>query len=70
MDVVQGNDGVYDGSFVDHYIVPLLYPDILFSGKFPDYGFVIIGFGVLIINGILYWRLYKKIRNQPKGVII
>ena len=33
----------YATSFVEHYMVPLIYPDLLFAGGFPRSGFIAIG---------------------------
>ena len=49
----------YDISFVEHYIQPLLYPDILFEGHFPQYGFLLIGLFILAINIIVYWQIIR-----------
>jgi len=50
----------YPESFVEHYILPLIYPDLLFAGKFPPEGFIVIGLFVLVINGAIYWRLWRR----------
>jgi hypothetical protein len=53
-----GAEAGYHGSFVEHYILPLIYPDLLFSGGFPAWGFTAIGVLVLAVNGVVYWRLW------------
>lgn len=54
----------YDTSFVDRYIVPLIYPELLFPGGFPESGFMWIGVFILVLNSLIYWRLWHR-RRQP-----
>ncbi len=56
----------YDTSFVEHYIVPLIYPDLLFPGGFPRAGFVAIGVFVVAVNAAIYWRLWRKLRGSAR----
>ncbi len=53
----------YPGGFVERYIIPLIYPDMLLPGGFPRYGFIAIGIAVLIINAGIYWRIRKKLTD-------
>ena len=53
----------YATSFVEHYLVPLIYPDLLFPGGFPRSGFIAIGVFVLALNGAIYWRAWKRRRR-------
>ena len=55
----QGALAGYETSFVEQYLLPLLYPEVLF-GSFPRWGFVAIGVFVLALNGLIYWRLIKR----------
>ncbi len=55
----KGSSAGYGTSFVDHYLMPLIYPDLLFPGGFPKIGFVAIGVFVLLVNAVIYWRLWK-----------
>ena len=32
----------YSTSFVEHYLLPVIYPDLLFPGGFPRSGFIVI----------------------------
>lgn len=57
--VLGGAQG-YADSFVEHYILPLIYPALLFPGGFPRQGFVAIGAVVLLVNGVIYWRLWSR----------
>ena len=54
----------YGASFVEHYLVPLIYPDLLFPGGFPRSGFIAIGIFVLALNGAIYWRAWMRHRRQ------
>ncbi len=56
----------YDTSFIEHYIVPLIYPDLLFPGGFPRAGFIAIGLFVLAVNAVIYWRVWKKLRGAVR----
>jgi hypothetical protein len=55
----------YTTSFVEHYLVPLIYPELLFPGGFPRAGFMAIGVFVLALNSVIYWRIWK--RHHPPG---
>ena len=57
----------YSNSFVEHYIVPLLYPEQLFQGQFPRSGFLWIGAFILILNGLIYWRLWVKRQTRQNN---
>ena len=49
----------YGSGFIENYLLPLIYPEILF-GDFPRYGFIMIGLFVLVFNGFIYWRLRAR----------
>ena len=57
----------YGASFVEHYMVPLIYPDLLFAGGFPRSGFIAIGVFVLAFNAAIYWRAWKRRRRSVTG---
>jgi len=52
-------DQGYGSGFIEHYLLPLIYPEILF-GDFPRYGFTMIGIFVLVVNGYIYGRLRSR----------
>ncbi len=58
----RGGDTGYTTGFVEHYIIPLLYPAQL-SRKIQ------IGFGLIVlgINFVIYWSLWAKIRKAEIG---
>ncbi|HJM52064.1 MAG TPA: DUF2784 domain-containing protein [Alphaproteobacteria bacterium] len=55
----QGALAGYETSFIEQYLLPLLYPEVLL-GSFPRWGFVAMGISVLVLNGLIYWRLIKR----------
>ncbi|MBF0180673.1 MAG: DUF2784 domain-containing protein [Magnetococcales bacterium] len=57
---IQGLAAGYPDSFVEHYLWPLIYPEMWFPGGFPAWGFVAIGCGVLVINGFFYARVFQR----------
>lgn len=57
--ISAGGSG-YSGGFIEHYILPIIYPSVL-TRELQ----VIFGIAVLIINLIVYWRVcVKYIRNH------
>ena len=56
----------YGASFVEHYLLPLIYPDLLFPGGFPRGGFIAIGVFVLAVNAVIYWRVWKNRRGAAR----
>jgi hypothetical protein len=60
----KGGAPVYQEDFIEHYIVPLLYPEAL-SRNLQ----IILGSIVLVINVIVYWRfLSQKSKDHlPNG---
>ena len=55
-----GAEQGYSGSFIETYLLPLLYPDLLFDGGFPRIGFIAIGVFVLAVNTAIYARLIRR----------
>ena len=51
----------YSGGFVDHYIVPLIYPDA------PSDFFLKAGIFLLVINLVLYGLLIIRMRTKRPG---
>ena len=49
------NIGGYDGGFIDHYLVPLVYP----SGLTSDTQ-ILLGLVVLFINVVIYVLIWRK----------
>ena len=58
----SGAEAGYTSSFIERYILPVIYPETLF-GVFPRAGFIAMGLFVLLLNGGLYWRLWTRNRH-------
>ena len=63
---MRGAAAGYKTSFVENYILPLIYPDLLLSGGFPRSGFIWIGLFVLALNGVIYWRIIRNFRKTTR----
>ncbi|MBF0460782.1 MAG: DUF2784 domain-containing protein [Magnetococcales bacterium] len=62
----MSHDAGYTTSFVEHYLLPLIYPALWFPGGFPAWGFPVIGCGVLLLNGAVYVHIWRRSRqNRP-----
>lgn len=59
-----GNADVYSGGFVDHYIVPIVYPPGL-----TRQAQVVLGVLILAINLVIYYKFLtgKRKAGEPKG---
>ncbi len=57
---MRGAEAGYQSGFVDHYILPLIYPELLLGAAFPKSGFFWIGLFVLTFNAVIYWRLWRR----------
>jgi hypothetical protein len=54
----RGGEAGYAGGFIDHYIIPVIYPPGLTRGMQ-----LAIGVGVLLINAFVYWKVLQRFRN-------
>ncbi len=59
---LAAGEGGYAGGFIDHYIVPLIYPAGLTRGIQ-----LLLGLALLILNGLLYGYLWRKRRRRPRS---
>jgi hypothetical protein len=57
-------DGGYSGTFIEQYILPILYP----SGLTRELQ-IIIGIAVMAVNGLIYTLLFIRKRRQRKHEI-
>jgi hypothetical protein len=48
----------YHGGFIEHYLLPLIYP----AGLTPEIG-IVLGVGVLLVNGVVYALLWRRRRG-------
>jgi len=62
----KGADAGYATSFVEQYILPVVYPGLLFPGGIPRSGFILMGIFVLGLNVLIYWRVLKRRRGLPR----
>ena len=58
----RGGDTGYATGFVEHYIIPLLYPAQLTRKMQIGFGLIVLG-----INLVIYWGLWAKIRKAEIG---
>lgn len=54
----QGGLGGYEGGFIEHYILPVLYPSGLTRTVQLVLGVVVVG-----VNLIIYWQVYRRGRT-------
>ena len=59
--LLRAGEEAYRGGFIDHYIVPLIYPDAN-----PSF-FLVAGIFLLILNGVIYAWIIKRIRKKKPG---
>jgi hypothetical protein len=58
---VQGGGAAYSTSFVEHYLVPVLYPSELTRGLQ-----VLLGAFVIILNAVVYGTLLRQHRGSSR----
>jgi hypothetical protein len=58
----QGGAAGYEGGFVEHYILPVLYPRALTRDVQ-----ILLGVIVILLNLFVYWRVFRRLRPTPKG---
>jgi hypothetical protein len=59
----HAGDGAYQGAFVDHYVMPVLYPEGLTRNI--QY---ILGGGILILNLTLYFIVLRRLRHRKRAL--
>lgn len=55
----KAGTGVYEGDFIDHYIIPLIYPENL-TPQFQ----VVLGSLVIVLNLVIYGFFWYRIRRK------
>ena len=50
---------MYEGDFIQHYVLPVLYPSELTRGVQSGLGAL-----ALVINAVVYWYVWKQIRTE------
>jgi Protein of Unknown function (DUF2784) len=58
----RGGDAGYTGGFVDHYLLPIVYP----AGLTPHFQ-VVLGIGVFALNIVVYWMLWRRKHDLTAG---
>lgn len=58
----QAGAAGYGGGFIEHYITATLYPLGLTRSIQ-----LLLGAGVLLVNGLIYWRLLSRQRRTDRG---
>jgi hypothetical protein len=53
----RGGEQGYAGGFIQHYLLPVIYP----SGLTREIQ-IALGIFVLALNGMIYWRLWRRAR--------
>lgn len=56
-----GGEAGYQGSFVEHYLLPLIYPHDL-SREVQ----IALGAGVLVVNGIAYFLMLCRVKRRGR----
>ena len=59
----QGGAAGYEGGFVEHYLLPVLYPRALTRDVQIALGLI-----VLLLNILVYWQFVRRRRFPPGGV--
>ena len=52
----------YAGGFVEHYLMPVLYPVGLTRGV--QY---LLGATVVLVNAAVYWQVFRRVRRDGRG---
>lgn len=55
----EAGDAGYAGGFVEHYVIPLIYPDALTSR-----GQIALGIGILALNAAVYAFAWRRWRHE------
>jgi hypothetical protein len=54
----QGGEAGYQTGFIEHYLVPLIYP-----APFPRGLQVVLGLLVVVVNLAIYWWIWRRFKN-------
>jgi len=57
-----GNGNSYDGGFIQHYLLPIIYPPGLTTGIQ-----ILLGATVIVINFIIYWIVWRYRYDKYKS---
>lgn len=57
-----GGEAGYSGGFIEHYVVPLIYPSGLTRRTQIQLGLVVVAINVAVY-GLIYWRRWRRTRT-------
>jgi len=57
-----GGEAGYGESFIERYLVSLIYP-----GGLSRTGFIALGAGIIVVNAIIYGWIHRRARRRPRG---
>ncbi len=57
-----GGEAGYSGGFIEHYVVPLIYPSGLTRRTQIQLGLVVVAINVAVY-GLIYWRRWRSTRT-------
>ena len=57
-----GGEAGYSGGFIEHYVVPLIYPSGLTRRTQIQLGLVVVAINIAVY-GLIYWRRWRRTRT-------
>ncbi len=60
-----GGEAGYSGGFIEHYLVPLIYPSGLTRSTQIQLGLVVVAINVAVY-GLIYWRRWRRTRTRSR----
>ena len=60
-----GGEAGYSGGFIEHYLVPLIYPSGLTRRTQIQLGLVVVAINVAVY-GLIYWRRERRTRTRSR----
>jgi len=58
-----GGEAGYSGGFIEHYVVPLIYPSGLTRRTQIQLGLVVVAINIAVY-GLIYWRRWRRTRTR------
>ncbi len=62
-----GGEAGYSGGFIEHYVVPLIYPSGLTRRTQIQLGLVVVAINIAVY-GLIYWRRWRRTRTRSRRV--
>ena len=60
-----GGEAGYSGGFIEHYVVPLIYPSGLTRRTQIQLGLVVVAINIAVY-GLIYWRRWRRTRTRSR----